>query len=152
MDLETLRRIVENEIENYLYAASADTLGTPWTEETVCAELAAMKGALVSPYWSEVELRDTYEQIAASPALSRKCGVVANDLKGTFLVFDPVGERIHVGRQAQRPIVDHRSTRRCGRLLYGSISLTKGKFRDGSRPPMKTGLAQSRFVVPLWMA
>lgn len=90
MDLETLRRIVENEIEHYLYPSSTDMIGVPWTEERVRAELAAMKGALVSPYWSEVELRDTHEQIAASPALSRMCGVVADDRKGTLLVFDPV--------------------------------------------------------------
>jgi hypothetical protein len=90
MDLETLRGTVENEIENYLYPSSTDTVGTPWTEERVRAELAAMKSALVLPYWNEVELRDTHQQIAASPAQSRTCAVVADDLKGTLLVFDPV--------------------------------------------------------------
>lgn len=30
MDLETLRSIVENEIENYFYPSSG-TVGTPWT-------------------------------------------------------------------------------------------------------------------------
>ena len=90
MDLETLRSIVENEIENYFYPSSTSTVGTPWTEERVRAELAVMKSALVSPYWSEVELCDTRQQIDASPALSQTCGVVADDLKGTLLVFDPV--------------------------------------------------------------
>jgi len=56
----------------------------------VRAEFAAMKSALVSPYWSEVELRDTHQQIETSPALSRLCGVVADDLKGRLLVFDPI--------------------------------------------------------------
>jgi hypothetical protein len=90
MELEELRLIVEKEIENYRYPSSTETIGIRWTDEKVRAELAVMKSALVSPYWSEVELRDTHEQIAASPALSRTCAVVADDLKGTLLVFDPI--------------------------------------------------------------
>lgn len=56
MDLETLRSIVENEVENYCCPFLTGTVGTPWTEERVGAELAAMKSALVSPYWSDVEI------------------------------------------------------------------------------------------------
>jgi hypothetical protein len=88
MDLETLRRVIENEIQNYQYHA-VNALGTPWTTDRVDAELDTMKTALVAPYWADIELRDTREQIAAKPALSRKCAVVADDLHGTVLVFDP---------------------------------------------------------------
>ncbi len=49
-----------------------------------------MRAALVAPYWADVELRDTHEQIAAAPAMSRRCVVVADDLKGTVLTFDPI--------------------------------------------------------------
>ncbi len=90
MDLKTLRRVVENEIQNYRYSPSAHALGTPWAKDRVDAELVAKRSALVPPYWAEIELRDTCEQIAAEPALSRKCVVVADDLHGTVLVFDPV--------------------------------------------------------------
>jgi hypothetical protein len=90
MDLDTLRRVVENEIENYRYNPSTNMVGTAWDEERVCAELAAMKAALVAPYWTDVELRDTHQQITATPALSRRCAVVADDLNGMLLVFDPV--------------------------------------------------------------
>ncbi len=90
MDLETLRRSVENDIENYRYNASPNTVGTAQSEDTVEAELNAMRAALVSPYWADVELRDTHEQIATHPAISRRCAVVADDLKGTVLAFDPI--------------------------------------------------------------
>jgi len=89
MDLETLRRAVENEIQNYRYHA-ANALGTPWAKDRVDAELVTMRSALVAPYWADIELRDTCEQIAAKAALSQKCVVVADDFEGTVLCFDPV--------------------------------------------------------------
>jgi hypothetical protein len=73
MDLETLRHSVENDIKNYRYSSSGNTVGTAWSEERIEAELAAMRAALVSPYWADVELRDTHEQIATDPAILRKC-------------------------------------------------------------------------------
>ncbi len=90
MDLETLRHSVENDIKNYRYSASGNIVGTAWSEERIEAELAAMRAALVSPYWADVELRDTHEQIATDQAILRKCAIVADDLKGTILAFDPI--------------------------------------------------------------
>jgi hypothetical protein len=90
MDLETLRHSVENDIKNYRYSSSGNTVGTAWSEERIEAELAAMRAALVSPYWADVELRDTHEQIATEQAILRKCAIVADDLKGTILAFDPI--------------------------------------------------------------
>jgi hypothetical protein len=49
-----------------------------------------MRAALVRPYWADAELRDTQEQIVANPAILRKCAIVADDLKGTILAFDPI--------------------------------------------------------------
>jgi hypothetical protein len=90
MDLETLRRAVENDIANYRYSSSGNTVGIAWSEERIDAELTAMRAALVNPYWADVELRDTHEQIDADPAILRKCAIVADDLKGTILAFDPI--------------------------------------------------------------
>lgn len=90
MDLETLRRDVENAIENYRGDATAGTLGTPWAKDRVEAELTAMRAALVAPYWADVELRDTHENIAANVAPSRRCAVVADDRTQSFLAFDPI--------------------------------------------------------------
>jgi hypothetical protein len=90
MDLEALRRCVEKDIENYRYSASANAVGAAWSDDTVEAQLADLRAALILPYWADVELRDTHEQIAADPAILRKCVVVADDLKGALLAFDPI--------------------------------------------------------------
>ena len=90
MDLETLRCSVENDIKNYRYSSSGNTVGAAWPKDRVQAELAAMRAALVNPYWADVELRDTHEQIATDPAILRKCAIVVDDLKGTILAFDPI--------------------------------------------------------------
>jgi hypothetical protein len=90
IDLETLRRSVENDIANYRYSSSGNTVGTAWSKDRVEAELTAMRAALVTPYWADVELRDTHEQIASDPAILRNCAIVADDLKGTMLAFDPI--------------------------------------------------------------
>ena len=49
-----------------------------------------MRGSLIDPYWVEVELRDTFEQIKMSDSERRKCAAVADDGKGMLLLFDPV--------------------------------------------------------------
>ena len=90
VDLTALRRVVENEIENYQYSTSTGMIGNPWTEERVRLELAVMKASVVTPYWTDVELRDTIEQFAPAAAPSQRCVIVADDLKGTLLAFDPV--------------------------------------------------------------
>jgi hypothetical protein len=49
-----------------------------------------MRSALVAPYWAEVDIRDTFEQISADTGPHRKCAVVADDGCGSLLAFDPM--------------------------------------------------------------
>ena len=90
MDLQTLRRAVENDIDTYRYEVSTNSVGTAWAADRVEAELAAMRAAIVDPYWVDVELHDTHEQIAAHPAVLRKCVVVADATKGRLVAYDPM--------------------------------------------------------------
>ncbi len=90
LDLETLRRDVETDIESYRYEVPLQSVDIPWSDDRIKLELAAMRAALVVPYWADVELRDTFEQVAADKALSRECVVVADDAHGNLLAFDPI--------------------------------------------------------------
>lgn len=90
MDLEALRRSVENEINNYQYSVPSTAAGNPISAEQIKAELAAMLAALVSPHWVEAELRDTFGQVTAEAPPSCNCVVVADDARGNLLLFDPV--------------------------------------------------------------
>lgn len=90
MDLDTLRRKVENDAKNYQYDPGGEAAGTAWPKDRVEAKLGAMCAALVEPYWADVELHDTHEQIAAAPAIVRRCAIVAVDPNGPILAFDPV--------------------------------------------------------------
>ena len=54
MNFEDLRRVVENEITEYLYAVSPGAIGNPMQPHRIAAELAALRAALVSPYWADV--------------------------------------------------------------------------------------------------
>ena len=90
MDLEAIRRSVENEINNYQYSVPAPAAGNPISAERIKAELEAMLAALISPHWVEVELRDTFAQISAEAVPSRNCVAVADDARGNLLLFDPV--------------------------------------------------------------
>jgi hypothetical protein len=49
-----------------------------------------METALVSPYWIDAEVRDTFEQTKMTEGPRRRCAVVADDGQGTLLLFDPV--------------------------------------------------------------
>ena len=48
-----------------------------------------MKSCLVDPYWLEVEIRDTFDQIGMQFAPRRNCVVVADSNDGYLLLFDP---------------------------------------------------------------
>ena len=89
MDLEAIQRAVENDIEIYVYVVT-DAIGNAWTDARVEAELAAMRAALIAPYWAEVELRESYEQVTSCRAPSRTCAVVADDSRGNLVAFDPI--------------------------------------------------------------
>lgn len=89
-DLQSLRELADEEIAQYEYPSLGNSTGVPWTDERVGVELREMKAAVVSPYWADVELRETWEDIHAEPAIVRKCAVVADDGKGSLVVFDPL--------------------------------------------------------------
>ncbi len=88
--LLTLRREVEQEINNYVYEVPDDAIGNRMTETAVADALAQMRGSLIDPYWVDVELRDTFTQIVTSGPAHRKCAAVADDGKGMVLLFDPI--------------------------------------------------------------
>lgn len=92
LDLKSLRELVDKEVTRYEYSNPCPSVGIPWTDERVAAELRQMKAAVVSPYWAEVELRESWEDIHAEPATVRKCAVVADDGRGSLVVFDPTNE------------------------------------------------------------
>lgn len=87
--LSSLRQGVEKEIETYVYECPDDAIGNPWTDEAVQRGLAQFRACLVEPYWAEVEIRDTFDQVSMTVAPRRKCAVVADDRRGMLLLFDP---------------------------------------------------------------
>ncbi len=89
-DLQSLRELADEEIAHYEYAPLSNPTGLLWTDERVTVELREMKAAVVSPYRADVELRDAWEDIHTGPAIVRKCPVVADDGKGSLVVFDPL--------------------------------------------------------------
>ena len=86
--LRSLRSAVEREIRNYVYPISATSVGLPWSEDQVADGIEKMTKALVDPYWAEVEVRETIEQIERASASRRRCAVVADDCCGTLLAWD----------------------------------------------------------------
>jgi hypothetical protein len=93
--------MAESEIEKHQYAVPSTAVGKPIPADRIAAELEAMRSALVAPYWAEVELRDTAKQIAADTPLPRKCIVIANDGRGTLLLFDPVENDFFLARNGE---------------------------------------------------
>lgn len=89
VDLSRLRQRVEKEIETYVYDFPDTAIGNPWTDAAVQQGLAKFRASLVKPYWTEVEIRDTFEQVGMTETPRRKCVAVADDGKGMLLLFDP---------------------------------------------------------------
>ena len=89
VDLSRLRQRVEKEIETYVYDFPDNAIGNPWTDAAIQRGLAKFRASLVEPYWTEVEIRDTFEQVGMIEGPRRKCAAVADDGKGMFLLFDP---------------------------------------------------------------
>lgn len=88
--LSSLRRRVEKDIEAYFYERPDDAIGNAWTDQAVQKGLAQFRASLVEPYWAEVEIHDTFNQVSMTVAPRRRCVVIADDGKGMLLLFDPV--------------------------------------------------------------
>ena len=84
-----LRQEVEQHIETYEFPKRG-MIGNPWSDARVKQGLEEFKRSLVEPYWAEVEIRDTFDQVVMAVAPRRQCAVVADDGKGMLLLFDPV--------------------------------------------------------------
>jgi len=89
-ELQDLRQLVERQMQEYVCGVSTGSIGNPWTAEKIEASLQAMRNALVDPIWAEVEMRETFEQIQLGEPTVRRCAVVADNLEGTFLLWDPI--------------------------------------------------------------
>jgi hypothetical protein len=88
--LDEIKQRVIIAVETYLPPAlSSSTIGVPLSPRRIEEELNTMRNALVQPYWSVVELRDTYDQVRQAEGPNRQCVVVADDGQGTLLLFDP---------------------------------------------------------------
>lgn len=105
MDLGALRATVEREIDSYEYQVPKDSIGTAWPSNKVEDSLHKMRAALVDPYWAEVIMRDTFEQITATDAAPRRCAVVADDGQGTYLVFDPIESDFLLAQKQEQYLV-----------------------------------------------
>lgn len=94
MDLPTLRRRVEDDIENYRYEYPTNSVGTAWTGERVKAELAALCAAVVDPYWADVELSDKSERIDTELVVVRKCAFLAARHGRALVAFGVRGDSV----------------------------------------------------------
>jgi hypothetical protein len=90
VDLLQLRAEVEAELAGYIYEVPDGSIGTPWSAQRVADGLSEMREALVDPYWINVEVRDTMQQLNTKDPPLRDCIAVADDKKGIILLFDPL--------------------------------------------------------------
>jgi hypothetical protein len=101
-----LRRGVEIEIRDYVYEFPATgMIGNRMPDAWVAESLAQMRTALVNPYWVEVEVRDTIDQIEMDVPILRRSAVVADDGKGTLLLFDPIAGEFALAQRAATGLV-----------------------------------------------
>jgi hypothetical protein len=90
MDLIELRQQVEREIDEYVYLVPEGSVGSPWTAGKVEQHLRAFRSALVEPYWA---------QIIDDDKQTKRCVVIADEKKGTLLVFEPEAQRFMLAMQ-----------------------------------------------------
>ena len=100
--LRRLRQSVEQQIAEYSYEVPEGSIGQPMSASAGQNQLAEMRSFLVAPYWVEVELRDTFEQVAKDEGMMRNCAVVADDGKGMLLLYDPVEEAFVLAQRSGR--------------------------------------------------
>jgi hypothetical protein len=87
-ELNRLADAVKQEIDSYVYRVPEHSMGSAWAGEKVDAAIEKMRACLVEPYWIDVEVRDTFEQVADIQAKKARCAVVADDHTGVLLVWD----------------------------------------------------------------
>ena len=90
MDLIALRQRVEREIDKYLYEVPEGSLGNSWTANKVEQHLRAFRSALVEPYWASIVDDDKQ---------AKRCVVIADEQKGTLLVFEPRAQKFMLAIQ-----------------------------------------------------
>lgn len=88
--LEDARRRVLAELDAYKYECPIGMIGNAWGAEKIEGQLRALRAALVSPpYWANISRRDTIEHDTMPNQPVSRGIVVADDGRGTLLVFDP---------------------------------------------------------------
>lgn len=88
-ELKTLRARVEAEIDAYVYSLPESAIGNPWPSNKVSRLLNEFRQALVDPYLTDVEIRDTFEQVKLDQGPRQRCIVVADNREGYYLLYDP---------------------------------------------------------------
>lgn len=89
MDIASLRTFVEREIERFKYVYPENAIGDPLPDASIEEDLVEFKAALVEPKWVKIHICDTSEQWEADPPIIRDCVLIADDLKGYQIYFDP---------------------------------------------------------------
>ncbi len=92
LELSQFRAEILREIDRYVYEVPDEAVGKSMPATAVSDALSEMRAALIDPYWTTVEIRDTFEQTGHKESLKRRCAAVADDGKGTVLLYDPVEE------------------------------------------------------------
>jgi hypothetical protein len=103
--LSRLRSEVEQAIIEYVYVVPNDAIGNPMTDAAVDDGLALLRASLIEPYWEEVEIRDTFEQVGMLSGPRRKCAAVADDRSGMLLLFDPLENSFVLAQRGVRGLI-----------------------------------------------
>lgn len=99
LDLNLLMSQVRLTIDSYRYEVPKESVGGAWSAVKLAQQLNEMRAALVAPYWAEVQLRDTFQQVAAAGDEGLLCAVIADDGKGMVLAFDPLAAEFLLAQQ-----------------------------------------------------
>ena len=90
LNLAELRQRVEREIAEYVSVVPEGSLGNPWPPAKVEKHLRAFRNALVEPYWSNIVDDDRR---------TKRCVVIADEKRGTLLVFEPEAQKFMLAMQ-----------------------------------------------------
>jgi hypothetical protein len=98
--------IVRRSIDTYANDAAKQhsTVGVPWDSDKIGRGIVEMETALVSPYWIDAEVRDTFDQTKMTEGPRRRCAVVADDGQGTLLLFDPLADDFVLAQRSDSTI------------------------------------------------